>query len=164
MELTIGLFGTCGSSRWRDPFVQHYTAAGIPFFNPQVDEWDETMALEEARHLAEDCIVLFPVTSETYSLGSLTECGFSILQAIELDDRRDFVVMVEHSLEPSLTDPSLRKESLKSRALVWQHLRKLRLPNVYLVDTLVEMLEASLVLFEAARLRHPLERFNPHKR
>jgi hypothetical protein len=50
--VTVGLFGTCGESRWRDQFVQKYKELGINFFNPQVNEWKTDNATEEARHLA----------------------------------------------------------------------------------------------------------------
>ncbi len=122
------------------------------------------MAQVEARHLAEDEIILFPVTGETYGTGSLSEVGFSILQAIRLDDRRDFVVLIEPTLDISLDNAVARKESLRSRALVGEHLRKLRLTNLYVVDTLDQMLAVSLKLHEAAVLRAPLAMFNPHNR
>ena len=78
----IGLFGTCGNSRWRDAFIEKYKELGIAFFNPQVEDWTPDCAVEEARHLAEDRIILFPVTSETYGIGSIAETGFCVLQAI----------------------------------------------------------------------------------
>jgi len=162
--LTVGLFGTCGGSRWRDPFMVKYKEFGISYFNPQVENWDPSCAEEEARHLADDAIILFPITSETYATGSLSEVGFSILNAIRLDDRRDFVIMIEMDLLEHLTDEVARKESLRARALVKQHLKKLRLSNVYLVDTLEEMLEVSLQLHEAAKLKVPLLKFNPQNR
>lgn len=160
--VTIGLFGTCGNSRWRESFMAKYRELGLAFYNPQVENWDPSFAEEEARHLADDEIILFPITSETYGLGSLSEVGFSVLQAIRLDDRRDFVVMIAPTLDEGLTDAGLRKESLRSRALVKQHLKKLRLKNLYLVETLDEMLETSLALHQAAVIREPLGRFNPH--
>ncbi len=160
--VTIGLFGTCGNSRWRDPFMQKYRDLGIGFFNPQVENWDPSCAEEEARHLAEDEVILFPITSETYAIGSLSEVGFSILNAIKLDDRRDFVIMIDMNLDPGLDDQVVRKESLRARALVKQHLKKLRLKNLYLVESLEEMLEISVTLHQAASLRKPLEKFNPH--
>jgi hypothetical protein len=162
MELCVGLFGTCGQSRWRDPFTAHYQELEIPFFNPQVDDWEPELANLEAHHLANDDIVLFPITGETYGTGSLAECGFSILNAIKLESQRDFVIMIEAELNASLNDPVARRESLRARALVKQHLLKLRLRNLYLVDDLPTMLEVSLVLFEAAKLRSPLRQLNPH--
>lgn len=162
--ITIGLFGTCGNSRWRGPFMKRYEELGINYFNPQVENWNPSCAEEEAKHLAEDEIILFPVTNETYGLGSLSEVGFSILQAIKLDDRREFVVMVDPDVTPELSDPIARKESVRARALVKQHLKKLRLPNLYLVDTLDEMLTASLELYKAVSFLEPLKRFNPHRK
>ena len=160
--LVIGMFGTCGKSRWREPFVKRYQKESIEFFNPQVADWKPEDAVKEAEHLANDEVILFPVTSETYATGSLSEVGFSILQAIRLDDRRDFVVMIEQKLNDDLDNPIARKESLRARALVLQHLKKLRLKNVYVVSSLEEMLEISIQLFKAAQIRSPLARFNPH--
>lgn len=162
--LTVGLFGTCGKSKWRQPFMEKYRELGIDFFNPQVDDWKPEMAVEEAKHLAEDAVVLFPITGETYASGSLAEVGFSILNAIKLDDRRDFVIMIEMKLDESLDNEVACKESLRSRALVVQHLKKLRLPNVYIVDTLEQMFSISLDLYAAAKIREPLRAFNPQNR
>ncbi|MGD0576569.1 MAG: hypothetical protein ABSA74_00630 [Candidatus Staskawiczbacteria bacterium] len=164
--LVVGLFGTCGNSRWRDAFIERYGKEKIPYFNPQVPPgtWKESDAVKEAEHLAEDEVILFPVTSETYATGSLSEVGFSILQAIRLDDRRDFVVMVEQKLDDALDDPVARKESLRARALVLQHLKKLRLKNLYVVDDLEDMLDVSIQLFRAAQIRAPLAQFNPHNK
>lgn len=152
-SLTVGLFGTCGGSKWREPFMAKYNEEGVSFFNPQVDDWDESMAKAEAWHLANDKVVLFPITSETYATGSLSEVGFSILQAIRLDDRRDFIVMIDETLDETLTDKVARMESLRARALVRNHLEKQNLSNVYLVDSLEDMLELSMHLHKAAEIR-----------
>lgn len=150
-NLTIGLFGTCGKSRWREDFINKYNELNINYFNPQVDDWKPELAEIEAEHLSNDKIILFPITSETYGLGSLSEVGFSILNAIKLDDRRQFVVLIDMKLDKSLNDNNLIKESLRSRALVKQHLKKLNLENVYLVDALDEMLEVSLILYNSEK-------------
>lgn len=162
--ITIGLFGTCGNSRWRGPFMARHRELGINYFNPQVENWEPSCAEEEARHLADDQIILFPITDETYGLGSLSEVGFSILQAIRLDDRREFIIMIDRNLLDVLSDQNLRKESFRARALVAQHLKKLRLPNLYLVDALSEMLEVSIQLYKSVKLREPLKRYNPHNK
>lgn len=160
--LTVGLFGTCGKSRWREAFIKKYQEESIPFFNPQVEAWTAENALLEAEHLANDEIIVFPITSETYGTGSLSEVGFSILQAIKLDERRDFVIMIEQKLDDNLSDLVARKESLRARALVSQHLKKLHLKNIYVVSSLEEMLSVSIQLYRAAQIRSPLSRFNPH--
>lgn len=159
----IGLFGTCGNSTWRNKFMEKYNQLGIQFFNPQVPDWKPEDAEIEAGHLADDEIILFPVTSETYASGSLAEVGFSILQAIKLDDRRDFVILIDNNLDENLKENAVAaKESLRSRALVKEHLKKLRLCNLFLVDTLDEMLEVSIKLYPAAEMRLSLRGYNPH--
>ena len=152
-NLTVGLFGTCGDTTFRkDIFIPEYEKRGIEFFNPQVDDWKPEMAQIEAEHLAKDGVILLPVTSETYSLGSLSEVGFSILNAIKLDDRRDFVILIDEKLDDVLMEnKEMAKESLKGRALVKQHLLKLNFPNVYLIDSLIEMCALSIALIDARK-------------
>ncbi|MBC7764146.1 hypothetical protein H7Y29_00350 [Microbacteriaceae bacterium] len=153
------MFGTCGGSTWREPFIKRYEELGLEYFNPQVDVWDPSFADIEADHLADDAIVLFPITGETYSTGSLAETGFSALQAIKLNKHRDFVLLIERDLDPSLDDPIARKESIRARALVSKHLEKLDLANVYIVESLTDMLELSVALYQIAVQRQALEAF-----
>jgi len=162
--LVIGLFGTCGNSKWREPFKKKYAEKGIPYFDPNRDNWKAEDAVEEAKHLAEDEVILFPITNETYATGSLSEVGFSILQAIRLDNQRKFVVMIQQELLPELNNEVACKESLRARALVAEHLKRLRLKNLYVVDTLEQMLDVSIKLFEVAKLQEPLAVYNPHNK
>lgn len=179
--LCIGLFGTCGGSQWREKqFIPRYDKLGIAWYNPQVEDWDPSLAEVEAEHLANDAIILFPITSETYAFGSLAETGFSMLNAISLDDRREFLIYISQEIddrdpEGDLLDDrfnedgspnprSKAKDSLRTRALVKQHLKKLRLPNVYIVDSLEEMLDVSLKLWESVKIRYPLRELNPHRK
>lgn len=148
--ITIGLFGTCGGSTWRDAFMSSYRQEGIAFFNPQVDNWTAEMADIEARHLVEDDIILFPVTNETAGLGSLAETGFSMFQAMRTNMNRYFVFMVDPRCDPArVTDPVLVKESLRARALVKAHLRKNTHPNIFVCDSLMQMLAVSLELYHS---------------
>jgi hypothetical protein len=160
---TIGLFGTCGNSTWRQQFMEIYNQYGIEYFNPQKDNWSPEDAIDEAKHLANDEIILFPVTSETYATGSLAEVGFSILQAIKLDDRREFIIMIDNNIDQALKENVIAaKESIRARALVREHLKKIRLSNLYLVETLDEMLEVSLNLYKASEIKVSLKHLNPH--
>ena len=145
----VGLFGTCGGSRWRDPFMKAYDERGFNYYNPQVDNWEPWMAKEEADHLAQDAIILFPVTSETYGLGSLAETGYSILQALRRDSRREFIIMIDDHLDDSLTDEALCKESMRGRKLISSHLAKINMSNVHVVVSLEDMLELSIRLYRA---------------
>ena len=166
MKKCVGLFGTCGDSEWRKPFIKKFDELGIEYFNPQLPPgtWTEECAFVEAEHLAEDAVILFPVTSETYATGSLAEVGFSILNAIKLDDRREFVILIDKALDPALSDAVARKESLRARALVIEHLKKLRLANLYLVDDMDEMLEVSTKLWDGIVARYELLKYNPHNK
>lgn len=161
----IGLFGTCGSSTWRNEFMKKFVERGIEFFNPQVPDWKPEFAEVEAEHLASDQIILFPVTDETYATGSLAESGFSILNAIKLDDRRDFVIMISPDLKQSLKDenPTAAKESLRARALVKQHLKKCNFSNLYVVENLEQMLEVSITLWESHQVRNKVREFSIQK-
>lgn len=163
--LFVGMFGTCGSSEWRKPFITEYQKDGMSFFNPQVDDWTPDCAVAEAWHLANDQIVLFPVTDETYAVGSLAETGFSIMQAMKFDDRRDIIIMISRTLSDELMqDKERAKESIRARALVLQHLQKINLPNVYLVDTLDEMLMLSKILYDARMRTKTIENWSLQKR
>lgn len=152
---TIGMFGTCGGSRWRDGFVAAYDEARIPWFNPQVDDWKPELAAVEAEHLVRDGIVLFPVTSETAGLGSLAETGFSMFQAMKSDMNRFFVFMIDAGCDPEkVTDPALRQESIRARALVRAHLSRNPHPNVFVCEDMDTMLAVSLRLHASLRLVH----------
>jgi hypothetical protein len=166
-NLCVGMFGTCGTmkqSLWRGEFKELYEQQDIAYYDPQKENWVPEDAIPEAEHLAEDQIILFPITSMTYGLGSLSEVGFSILNAIKLEDRRDFIVLIDHFLDKSLTDEDLIKESLRSRALVRKHLEKLRLDNLYVVETLDEMKNLSIELYKIAKLRNQFIKYNLHKK
>lgn len=156
----IGLFGTCGNSTFRqEKFIPEFEKLNIPYFNPQVEDWSPALAIVEAEHLANDRVVMFPITSETYGLGSLSEVGLSLLNAIKLDDRRYFIVMIDDKLDDELMkDKVLSKESLRNRALVKQHLLKLNFSNVFLVETLDQMLEAGKLLYKNAYIEYLLKK------
>lgn len=151
--LTVGLFGTCGKSTWRKKFMELYDLSGIPYFNPQVEDWKPELAEIEAMHLAKDGIILFPVTSETYGTGSLSETGFSIVNAIRSSSERYVVLMIDEDLDEDLTDEVARNESLRARKLLRAHLKELDLPNVLSVNNFQEMYEASVKLYAAVVMK-----------
>ena len=164
----IGMFGTCGNSTWRTPFIDGYTKLNIPFFNPQLGpgEWNPACAAEEARHLAKDSIIVLPITGETTAFGSLSEVGFSVLNAIKLDSRRYFIVYIADKMDESLMlkDPTGCTESLKMRALVTEHLKKLNLDNIYVVDNLENMYKCSVILYNSNIAKESIEEFSVKNR
>jgi hypothetical protein len=152
-EITIGLFGTCGNSQWRVPFIEHFQKEKIEYFNPVVPDWNPSCAEIEAEHLVEDEIILFPVTDETYGGGSLAEVGFSITQALKSNSERFVVIYVAPKVSDKLREENaaLAKESDRARALCLAHLRKQKhkYPNVYIVENLADMLKATKHLYDA---------------
>lgn len=171
-DLTVGMFGTCGKTTFRqDMFIPKFDEIGVKYFNPQVEDWDPSLAQIEAHHLANDEIVLFPITSATYGLGSLSEVGFSFVQAIKLNKDRDFVLLIDQHVDPELfiddvekkTSRDMAVESVKLRALVYNHVKKMRMNNVYLVNTLDEMLKLTVSLYTIKGMLMPLrEKYNLH--
>lgn len=152
----IGLFGTCGGSKWRDKFIDKYEKEEIYYFNPNKENWNPEDAKTEAEHLKTDEIILFPVTGETYGTGSLSEVGFSIMQAIDQNRGAKIVIMIEKELDESLNDPIARKESIRSRTIILEHLEKIQAKNVYVVDDLNTMLDASIALNTICRAEKKL--------
>jgi hypothetical protein len=149
MKNVIGLFGVCGNTTWREGFMAEYAELGIEFYNPQVADWKPELAQIEAEHLVTDSVVLFPITSETYALGSLAETGFSALATYRALGARSLIVLVDAGVTDALKaeNPTLAKESIRARALVKAHLSKVDHPNVHIVDTMEEMLELSIAIY-----------------
>jgi len=147
---TIGLFGTCKNSDWRDIFIEIYEDVEIHFFNPKKDNWNSEDAKEEEKHLAEDDILLFPITNESYGLTSLSKEKFSIINAIKLNKSRFFVVLIDDNVNEQLQKENrlMAEESNKKRILVKNYLLNLKLSNLYIVDSLDELLEASITLYK----------------
>ena len=151
-DITVGLFGTCGGSQWRTPFIESYNKMGIESFNPQVDDWTPAFADIEADHLVNDDIILFPVTDESSGLGSLAETGFSMFQAVKTNENRFFVFYVAPQVNPEkVTDPAIAKESNRARSLVRAHFRKNTNPNIFVCDSVEQMLEVSLKLAQSLK-------------
>ena len=139
----VGLFGTCGHSTWRAAFIAKLEELHIPYFNPQVPEWDPSCAERESQHLANDEILIYPVLGETYGTASLAESGYAVTQAVKGERKRFIFLYVEPTVEPRLKElnPELAKESERARSLVRAHLSKLDLPTVHHCESLEELLE-----------------------
>lgn len=158
-NLTIGLFGTCGNSTWRNEFIKEYEKENINYYNPQVKDWKPEYSIEEAKHLATDKIIIFPITSETYGEGSLSEVGFSILNAIRLDNTRYFIILIDDYLNDNLKDTLAREQSLRMRQLVRSHLLEQNLDNLYFVNTLDEMLKVSKVIYKSELIKQKVDKY-----
>lgn len=151
---TVGLFGTCGGSIWRDPFMKMLDEQGIAYFNPQVDSWTPDLADIEAWHLANDRLILFPVTDETFGFGSLAETGFSLQSALALNTNRFVMLYIAPTVNATLaaSSPEQADASRRARKLAMAHLAKAQNPNVFVVTSLPDMQAKTLRLFAALEL------------
>lgn len=150
----VGLFGTCGDSNFRQElFIPEYEELGIPYFNPQVDDWKPELADIESDHLTHDVVQCWPVLGSTYGTGSLAEQGYSIASSLRAPTPlpKFIIPMIEMELSETLTDQVAGKESIRARKLVTTHLSNNASPNVFVVSSLEEMLETSITLYGAAK-------------
>ncbi len=157
LQPCVGLFGTCGNSRWRDVFIQRYAQEGITYFNPQVEAGTGHAGLVDAenQHFVEDAIILFPVTDETTGQGSLAEIGFSIANALRSNANRFFVFLIEDECHDPNACEKAKADSGRSRRLVKSKLSQdaATLDNIFLVESLDDMLVVSLKLTELLRAK-----------
>lgn len=152
MRNTIGLFGTCDNSIWRNWFIAEYEKLGIDYFNPDAgDDWHPGMIKEENRHLNEDAIILFPVLGESLGQGSLGEIGFSInnvIRNISNGSNQYLIALIDDECTDSRKTSDEQKTSNNTRKLVKSKLLEVNHPNVFVVSSLDDMLELSLTLHE----------------
>lgn len=131
LKNVVGLFGTCGSSKWREEVaIPILDEAGIEYFNPVVADWNYEAMKNEADHAATDKVVLLVITGETTGIASMAESGWIALQS---QLRNQNLVMVLEDMPPD--DDDLRIN--KTRKLIRQHIS--HLPEdapVYLYDTI----------------------------
>lgn len=154
---TVGLFGTCGNSKWREPFIKRLDELGVSWYNPCREDWD---AVEDSFQLKNDRIILMPVTDETYGTGTLSESAFGIVTTLAsiYQKTTKLVVYVAPEVKcdesnPQLCNPVAIKESNRARKIVSEHIKIFNnLPNVYFVDSLEKMLEVTEKLVELVNL------------
>jgi len=158
MQNTVGLFGTCDGSTWReDEFIDRYDNLGIKWFNPQVEDWDPSLVAIENEHLRTDNIILFPVLAESLGIGSLGEIGFSIntviTQIIAEGKDQTLIVLIDDKCTDERKTESERTISDRTRKLVKSKVANVNHPNVYLVETLEDMYNLSLVIYNIYNMK-----------
>jgi len=150
----VGLFGTCGNSTWRQElFIPAYEELGIPYFNPQMPEWNPELIKVETDHAAYDTVQCWPVLGSTYGCGSLAEQGYSIASSLRARSPlpKYVIAMIEPDLNDDLTDPETRSESLRARKLGIGHMALSESPSFAIVGSLEEMLDVSITAYKAMR-------------
>lgn len=146
-EKIIGLFGTCGKSKWRDHFIRTYETDTISYFNPVKKDWKPEDAVNEANHMANDEIIVIAILGETFSTASLAEVGFAVINTL-LDQSKYAIIYLEKEVTAELKDsnPQAAKESNNARKIVWQHLLKVTeaTDRIYLAESLEDARNKSL--------------------
>lgn len=150
MKTTVGMFGTCSGSTWREPFIKEYKQRKIDFFNPDLgDDWTPDATENENIHLIEDNIVLFPVLAESLGFGSLGEIGFSMLTVLKnvmTGHNQYLIVLIDDKCEMEGASTEDIKLSDNTRKIIKSKVEDVDHPNVFLVNTLDEMKELSFRL------------------
>lgn len=151
-NITVGLFGTCDNSKWRNDFIKHYELNKIKFFNPDAgDNWHPGLIDEENQHLLEDEIILFPVLAESLGLGSLAEIGFSVnrvIRNIQDGSNQYLVVLIDNICTAESASESEIVHSNRTRKLVKSKLLDITHPNIMVVDSLQSMMLVSFKLID----------------
>jgi hypothetical protein len=146
----VGLFGTCDNIAWRDIFIEQFKALTINYFNPMVDDWDPSFVDIENHHFQHDSIILFPVLGESLGLGSLGEIGFSInnvITNINNGHNQKLVVLIDDECTDASKPKEQRDLSNKTRVLVKSKLLLISHPNIFVIDTLDQMLDMVIKLY-----------------
>ncbi len=161
---TVGLFGTCGNSKWRDPFMKRLDELGVTWYNPCKENWDPE---EDSYHLKNDDIILMPVTDETYGTGTLSESAFGIVSTLASIYQKStkLVIYIAPEIKYDENDAARNnlvavKESNRARKIVNEHVKVFsNLPNVYFVESLDKMLEVTELLVKQVNLEKEIKKF-----
>jgi hypothetical protein len=120
LNKVIGLFGTCGDSKWREeiaiPILQ---SMGVEYFNPVVANWTAECAENEVRHATTDRVLMLVITGETTGIASMAESGW---QALMASNNGQALVFVLQDMPPSDEEKALRIN--KTRNLLRQYAKK----------------------------------------
>ncbi len=161
MQNTIGLFGTCDGSEWRLPVIEKLDKLGIPWYNPDAgSNWEPWMAEEENRQLKEDHIIMFPILEESLGYGSLGEIGFSVMNVannVLNGAAQTLIVMIADICTDERKTEEQRKDSNRARKLVKSKLAAIKHTNVYLVETVDDMVNLAIAKHKVYALEDELD-------
>lgn len=148
LQPRIGLFGTCSNTTWRnDLIIPTLDRRGLPYFNPQKDSWNPADADPEAQHMAEDQVIVLPVSKDTEGHASLAETGWATLGALLRGQEVNIFI--------ELSD-DLMTAAIRSRKLVLSLARSIErdFPVFYMSESIDEAAQWSIIkLTEIFKLR-----------
>lgn len=139
----VFLGGSCNPTTWRrDIAIPRLEKAGISYYNPQVEDWHESMIKYENDAKANAEVLLFVVDNVTRAIASIAEASYFIGQ------RRNVVLVVQHFDENTYSSTNIQKTELKD----------LNRGRTYLVDM---ALQAGMKVFETvdAAVEHICDKY-----
>merc|ERR1719181_175194 len=72
----VFLGGSCNPTTWRrDTAMPAFDAAGVPYYNPQVDDWTPELVQIEAEAKESAEVLLFVIDAQTRALASIVEAS-----------------------------------------------------------------------------------------
>lgn len=143
---TIALFGTCGGSTWReDKIIPYFEEHNINYYNPVVSNWTPECAIDEAKHLANDEIILFVINEETSGMASLMEAMCACVRAVSTKQQKVLLYICKNvSKECEEKEPYVFETSNRCRVLALEHMDKFtEIDNIIIANSYEELLELS---------------------
>ena len=147
MKNVVGLFGTCGSSKWREETViPILEAAGVEYFNPVVPEWNEEAQRNEVDHAANDNVILMAITGETSGIASMAELGW---QAAAAESKgRGMVIFLEDMPNDLKDETGASLRINKCRALIRKYIAAHNSPKIVLASSLEDAANQAVLMME----------------
>ena len=71
--MKVFLGGTCADSKWRSEIEPLLEQAGLEFFNPVVDDWNEEAQAKEVQERQTSDFVLYTITPKMEGVYSIAE-------------------------------------------------------------------------------------------
>lgn len=99
-KITVGLFGTCENTNWREEFIKLLND-DIETFNPVVNNWNEEAKRNEEYHKKNDDYILFVITPNIAGV-------YSIAEAVDMSNKRPDRVLflytkVDYNIDKGVT-------------------------------------------------------------
>lgn len=99
-KITVGLFGTCENTNWREEFIKLLND-DIETFNPVANNWNEEAKRNEEYHKKNDDYILFVITPNMAGV-------YSIAEAVDMSNKRPDRVLflytkVDYNIDKGVT-------------------------------------------------------------
>jgi len=121
----VFLGGSCNPTTWREDIaIPAFTQAGVPFYNPQVDDWSPDLVEIEAQEKETAGCLLFVIDRETRAMASIVEAAEYICLG-----RRVVLCIVDVEEESSIGGEAIGKPELKDLNRMRAYLRDVATRN-----------------------------------